>query len=109
MTQNKDYSQDPAVIATGPNYSSVNYNTDYDEGGSSGFQPGSTYKIFTLAEWLKEGHSLEERVDSAPRANWGTFRDSCLGPQNYNREGWNPKNDANEWIVDSREIGRAHV
>ncbi|MFT2816639.1 transglycosylase domain-containing protein [Leifsonia sp. A12D58] len=96
MAQNKDYSQDPDVIATGPNYSSVNYNTDYDEGGSSGFQPGSTYKVFTLAEWLKEGHSLGERVDSAPRANWGTFRDSCLGPQNYNREGWNPKNDANE-------------
>jgi membrane peptidoglycan carboxypeptidase len=93
MAQNKDYSQDPAVQATGANYTGINYNTDYDYGGSSGFQPGSTYKIFTLAEWLKEGHSLNERVDSRRKANWGTFQDSCLGPQNYDKEGFNPLND----------------
>jgi membrane peptidoglycan carboxypeptidase len=94
MTQNKDYSQDPAVLETGANYSSINYNTDLDYGGSRGFQPGSTYKVFTLAQWLKEGHSLNERVDSRRKSNWGTFKDSCNGPQNY--PGWNPKNDANE-------------
>jgi membrane peptidoglycan carboxypeptidase len=94
MTQNKDYSQDQATLASGPNYSAVNFNTDIDYGGSSGFQPGSTYKVFTLAEWLKEGHSLNERVDSQRKANWGTFQDSCNGPQTY--PGWNPKNDANE-------------
>jgi membrane peptidoglycan carboxypeptidase len=93
MAQNKDYSQDPAVQATGANYTGINYNTDYAYGGSSGFQPGSTYKIFTLAEWLKEGHSLNERVDSRRKANWGTFQDSCLGPQNYDKEGFNPMND----------------
>ena len=93
MAQNKDYSQDPAVQATGANYTGINYNTDYDYGGSSGFQPGSTYKIFTLGEWLKEGHSLYERVDSRRKANWGTFRDSCLGPQNYDKEDFNPQND----------------
>jgi membrane peptidoglycan carboxypeptidase len=96
MAQNKDYSQDPEVQATGPNWTSVNYNTDFIDGGSRGFQPGSTYKIFTLAEWLNTGHSLNERVDSAPKSRWGTFRDTCLGPQNYDREGWSPKNDANE-------------
>jgi membrane peptidoglycan carboxypeptidase len=96
MAQNKDYSQDPAVQATGANWTGVNYNTDFVDGGSRGFQPGSTYKIFTLAEWLNTGHSLNERVDSAPKSRWGTFRDSCLGPQNYDREGWNPRNDANE-------------
>jgi membrane peptidoglycan carboxypeptidase len=96
MAQNKDYSQDPEVQATGGNWTSVNYNTDFINGGSRGFQPGSTYKVFTLAEWLNAGHSLSERVDSAPKARWGTFRDSCLGPQNYDREGWNPKNDAGE-------------
>ncbi|MGO4689364.1 transglycosylase domain-containing protein [Glaciibacter sp. 2TAF33] len=93
MAENKDYSQDPAVQATGANFTGINYNTDYDYGGSSGFQPGSTYKIFTLAEWLKEGHSLNERVDSRRKANWGTFQDSCLGPQNYDKEGFNPLND----------------
>ncbi len=96
MTQNKDYSQDPAVQATGANYTGINYATDFAEGGSSGFQPGSTYKVFTLAEWLKEDHSLNERVDSRRKANWGTFQDSCLGPQNYDKQNWNPRNDANE-------------
>jgi membrane peptidoglycan carboxypeptidase len=94
MTQNKDYSQDQTVLDSGPNFSAVNFNTDIDYGGSSGFQPGSTYKVFTLAEWLKEGHSLNERVDSRRKANWGTFQDSCDGPQTY--PGWNPKNDSNE-------------
>jgi len=96
MTQNKDYSQDPAVQSTGANYTGINYNTDYAYGGSSGFQPGSSYKVFTLAQWLKEGHGLSERVDSRRKANWGTFQDSCLGPQNYDKQHWNPRNDQNE-------------
>jgi len=94
MTQNKDYSQDPKVQATGANYTGINYNTDFAEGGSGGFQPGSTYKVFTLGEWLKEGHSLFERVDSRRKSNWGTFKDSCSGPQTF--PGFNPRNDANE-------------
>ena len=96
MAQNKIYSQDPNVLAIGPEYESVNYNTDYTQGGSSGFQPGSTYKVFTLAQWLNEGHTLNERVDSKPKSNWGTFQDSCNGPVNTNAEGFAPKNDANE-------------
>ena len=96
MVQNKEYSQDPEVLQAGPQYTSINYNTDLPQGGSHGFQPGSTYKVFTLAEWLAEGHALTETVDSKPKANWGTFRDSCLGPQNYDSEHWSPKNDANE-------------
>ncbi|TFD15702.1 penicillin-binding protein [Cryobacterium sp. TMT1-21] len=96
MTQNKQYSQDPAVTETSATYSGINYNTDYNEGGSSGFQPGSTYKVFTLAEWLATGHRLENRVASAPRSNWGTFADHCRGPQNYDSQGWNPRNDEGE-------------
>ncbi|MEB0014698.1 hypothetical protein QN416_24170, partial [Glaciimonas sp. Cout2] len=42
MVQNKDYSQDPAVQATGDNFSGINYNTDLGQGGSNGFQTGST-------------------------------------------------------------------
>jgi len=96
MTQNKDYSQDPAVQATGANYTGINYNTNIDQGGSSGFQPGSTYKVFTLAEWLTEGHSLNERVDSRRKSNWGTFRDSCATGGAVSFPGYNPKNDSNE-------------
>ncbi|TFC00591.1 penicillin-binding protein [Cryobacterium sp. MDB2-10] len=93
MAQNKDYSQDPAVQATGDNFSGINYNTDLGQGGSNGFQTGSTYKVFTLAEWLNEGHSLSESVSSRPRSNWGTFEDSCNGPQSYGAA-FNPKNDS---------------
>ncbi len=95
MTQNKDYSQDPKVQATGKNYTGLNYNTDYTEGGSLGFQPGSTYKVFTLGEWLKEGHSLQERADTSFKTDWGTFQDSCLGPQAYGA-GFQPRNDTND-------------
>ena len=94
MAQNRTYSQDPAVLSTGPQFTSINYNTDYDYGGSSGFQPGSSYKVFTLAEWLKSGHGLADRVDSRPKSNWGVFQDSCLGP--HYAGNWNPRNDANE-------------
>ena len=71
MAQNRTYSQDPAVLQTGPQFTSINYNTDFDYGGSRGFQPGSSYKVFTLAEWLKEGHGLSERVDSQPKSQLG--------------------------------------
>ncbi|WP_344369359.1 transglycosylase domain-containing protein [Agromyces tropicus] len=94
MVQNRAYSQDPEVLKRGPQYTSINYNTDFDYGGSRGFQPGSSYKVFTLAEWLKEGHGLAERVDSRPKSNWGVFNDSCLGP--HFAGDWNPRNDANE-------------
>jgi membrane peptidoglycan carboxypeptidase len=96
MAQNKQYSQDPDVLAQGDQYTSINYNTNFNQGGSSGFQPGSTYKVFTLAEWLKEGHSLNERVDSSRKANWGTFRNTCNSSGTSTYPGFNPKNDADE-------------
>ena len=48
----------------GPRETPVNYNTDAAYGGSKGFAPGSTFKPFTLAQWLKEGHSLNEVIDA---------------------------------------------
>ncbi|WP_353828264.1 transglycosylase domain-containing protein [Agromyces sp. SYSU T0242] len=94
MAQSRQYSQDPEVLKRGAQYTSINYNTDFEYGGSRGFQPGSSYKVFTLAEWLKEGHGLGDRVDSRPKSNWGVFQDSCLGP--HFAGDWNPRNDANE-------------
>ncbi|MGG7508861.1 transglycosylase domain-containing protein [Plantibacter sp. YIM 135249] len=94
MAQNKDYSNDPDVLNTGRNYSALNYNADEPYGGSLGFQPGSTYKAFTLAEWLKEGHGLNEGVDGRKRSPWGTFKDSCAdGGTVYAGSDWNPGND----------------
>lgn len=75
MAQNKRFNNteddDPTTTA-------VNFNTDHPYGGSSGFQVGSTYKIFTLAEWLKEGHGLNETVDGRVKTyDQGTFKASC--------------------------------
>ena len=94
MTQNKDYSQDPAVQATGANYSGINYNTDFTEGGSLGFQPGSTYKVFALAEWLKEGHTLYERSDTRRKSDWGYFQDSCHANGQQRFDAYDPRNDS---------------
>jgi membrane peptidoglycan carboxypeptidase len=80
MVQNKDFSDDPDVTATNPDASAINFSTDYAYGGSTGFQVGSTYKIFTLAEWLKTGHSLGDIVNgNAGTLNLAQFRDSCTG------------------------------
>ncbi len=95
MAQSKDYSNDPDVIAQGSNFTSVNYNTDSAYGGSSGFQVGSTYKIFTLAEWLKAGHGLNESVAGATKTwKMSEFTNSCDGtggpdwtPTNYSGGG----------------------
>ncbi|WP_298228070.1 transglycosylase domain-containing protein [Gryllotalpicola sp.] len=40
----------------------VNYDVDADLGGTTGFQTGSTYKLFTLIEWLKQGHSINDII-----------------------------------------------
>ena len=77
MAQNKGY--DNSKDGGGPTTTAVDYMTDKPWGGSSGFQTGSTYKIFTLTEWLKKGHTLSETVDGTPRAfNLSTFNARCV-------------------------------
>jgi membrane peptidoglycan carboxypeptidase len=75
MAQNKTYDNtgdaDPTTTA-------VNFNTDRAYGGSSGFQPGSTYKVFTLLNWLENGHSINEVVNGSPRTiPQNQFTNSC--------------------------------
>jgi membrane peptidoglycan carboxypeptidase len=64
MTQNKLFDDTEAGI--GSIGTAVNFNTSFEYGGSSGFQPGSTYKIFTLLDWLKAGKGVNERVSGNP-------------------------------------------
>jgi membrane peptidoglycan carboxypeptidase len=91
LTQNRIYDQTGADI---PGHTSVNYSSDRAYGGSSGFQTGSTYKIFTLAEWLSKGHTLNEHVDGRIR-EWNAATDfsSRCGELTGT---WKPGNDANE-------------
>jgi membrane peptidoglycan carboxypeptidase len=61
-----------------PGHTAVNYNSGKAFGGSSGFETGSTFKPFTLLEWLKEGRSLKDIVDGTPKTWKGNaFNGSC--------------------------------
>lgn len=87
MAQNRYYNADQAFLDSNPDYTSINYATDYEYGGSLGFQIGSTTKTFTIAEWLKSGHSLNESVNANGRSvPYSSFKASCLGGV-YNSSG----------------------
>ncbi|MFI7586273.1 transglycosylase domain-containing protein [Spongisporangium articulatum] len=43
----------------------LNYSVDRKDGGSAGFQTGSTFKPYTLLAWLKAGHTLNDTVDAS--------------------------------------------
>lgn len=76
MAQNKIFndSEEGGGIET----TAVNFNTDRPYGGSSGFQVGSTYKIFALIAWLQRGYGLNEVVDaSRMELEQATFLDTC--------------------------------
>lgn len=70
MAQNRPYSASAGKPGSDapPRATSVNYSADQAHGGSAGFSPGSTWKPFTLAEWLSEGHTLGETVNANQRA-----------------------------------------
>ncbi|MDM7829785.1 penicillin-binding protein [Cellulomonas edaphi] len=61
MAQNRTYN---STSEHGKTETAVNWNTDNKYGAASGFATGSTFKPFTLLEWLREGHSLYENVDA---------------------------------------------
>jgi membrane peptidoglycan carboxypeptidase len=90
MSQNRTFKQ---VDDDDPTTTSVNYSTDKAFGGSSGFQTGSTYKIFVLAEWLSRGYLLGDRVDARGREwNAEEFSARCGGLVGT----WEPRNSLDE-------------
>ncbi|WP_084344649.1 transglycosylase domain-containing protein [Microbacterium resistens] len=60
-----------------PGFTSLVYAGDINHGGSTGFSVGSTYKVFTLIDWLEKGHSLRETLNATNR----DFKLSCNGDQ----------------------------
>jgi membrane peptidoglycan carboxypeptidase len=65
MSQNRTFGNDGSA----PGTTEVNFSTDRAHGGSGGFQPGSTFKAFVLAQWFESGRTLRESV-SANRKVW---------------------------------------
>jgi membrane peptidoglycan carboxypeptidase len=67
-------------VTPGRGRTSVNYATDAALGGASGFQTGSSFKPFTLATWLADGHALDDTVDATRRAFPFSSFTSCGHP-----------------------------
>ncbi|SDS13443.1 Membrane carboxypeptidase (penicillin-binding protein) [Paraoerskovia marina] len=62
MAQNRPYD---ATTEPEPFTTAINYSADPAHGNSGGFQVGSTFKPFVLAEWLRSGHTLYDEVPAA--------------------------------------------
>jgi len=80
MAQNKVF--DDAFEPDDPlTMTAINFNVSNSYGGSTyGFQPGSTYKLFTLVEWLQKNHGVNEVINGSegiiPANQWS---DRCNG------------------------------
>lgn len=95
MVQNRPFSNDPSVLESNPGYTAINYNTDEAYGGSSGFQVGSTFKPFTLAQWLNSGHSVREVVNANGRTvQYQSFKAKCMDGGVYGYGSFPLQNDA---------------
>ncbi|WP_144720740.1 transglycosylase domain-containing protein [Agrococcus jejuensis] len=87
MAQNKDYDDTEAhdpLTETG-----INFNVGPEYGGGNGFQPGSGFKIFTLAAWIQAGYSVNTSLDTSRRERTVP---TCIGPSRFdpqNNEGLN--------------------
>jgi membrane peptidoglycan carboxypeptidase len=84
ISQNNRFTEDADLAATDPAYTSLVYAGDAVHGVSGGFPTGSTFKLFTLIDWIEKGHSLSESVNGNLRAI-PRLQDRCEGPW-INRE-----------------------
>lgn len=88
MAQNRVYNNTTTV---GPGETSVNYNTDFAYGASTGFPPGSTFKPFTLLQWFKAGHGLNEMVNGSPQT-WDLRKFTACGAPYASSDSWPLRN-----------------
>ncbi len=78
IAQNTKFTQDPELSKSDPSYNQIVFAGDSTNGGSIGFPVGSTFKLFTLVDWLEKGHSLIETLNGRlqPVPN---MTNSCYG------------------------------
>lgn len=95
MVQNTAFSEEDA-LKDAPGYTSLVYGADqrYGQGTGIGFPAGSTFKVFTLLEWLQEGKSIRDVLNGKNRKAWtvgcGTDKQKFDPPkmvQNFNNVG----------------------
>lgn len=108
MVQNRPWGSPTSTDPTQPaehNATEINYAVDSDLGGSTGFQTGSTYKLFTLLEWLEEGHSINDTIYAPVTEHvypQTAFHSSCAVGQTAGDPGINP---GGTWDVSNDEPG----
>ncbi len=93
MAQNRKYVA--RADEQGKGKTSINFSTDQRHGGSQGFQPGSAFKPFVLAEWLKSGRSLQEKVNANKQEwenRWDEWSASCIPDFGIGIGKWSPGN-----------------
>lgn len=75
-----------------PENTQVNLNVGVNRGGGIGFQSGSSFKPFTLIQWLRTGHSPYDTVNSSNRTfQPSEFTNSCK-PDLRGSEPYKPRN-----------------
>jgi membrane peptidoglycan carboxypeptidase len=76
MAQNKifdDAGVDPSAPADASR-TALNLSADFPYGNSVGFETGSTYKVFDLANWLQNGHGLNDLVNGSSPTTYAPSR-----------------------------------
>ena len=63
----RTFSEDPTVADATRRTPRSSTPRDKTHGGSIGFPAGSTFKLFTLIDWLEKGHSLNETLNGVNR------------------------------------------
>ena len=100
MAQNRKFVANGDKVKKGQ--TTVNYSADQAHGGSAGFSAGSTYKAFVLAEWLRNGRSLSDKVSANKKKwEWTDWTASCKSMQGTDT--WEPGN------VDAEAAGNITV
>jgi membrane peptidoglycan carboxypeptidase len=89
MAQNRTFN--PHQDA-GKGETAVNYTVPHELGGGNGFPVGSTFKTFTLTDWIEKGKSIYDKVPTA-RGTIRSFPAHCLSNGRwFETQGYNPDN-----------------
>jgi membrane peptidoglycan carboxypeptidase len=73
LSVNRPYGQDKKR-----DQNTINYTVDRADGGGTGFQMGSTFKLFVLAAAMKQGVPLSTSIYAPQRVNLSGFK-NCFG------------------------------
>jgi len=81
MAQNTVFNE---TSEAGAGETSLVFAADREHGGSGGYSAGSTYKIFTVVDWLENGRSINEVLDGRFGRKYNfTCGEATYAPINY--------------------------